>query len=61
MDSNLISGESLVRQFYYGLKYYLNEFGEHMKILWLPDSFGYSACIPQVMRLAMYRTSLPKS
>ncbi|HPO52914.1 MAG TPA: glycoside hydrolase family 38 C-terminal domain-containing protein [Clostridia bacterium] len=52
MDSNLISGESLVRQFYYGLKYYLNEFGEHMKILWLPDSFGYSACIPQVMRLA---------
>lgn len=51
-DTNLISGESLVRQFYYGLKYFLTEFGEHMRILWLPDSFGYSACIPQVMKLA---------
>lgn len=52
MDTNLIGGESLVRQFYYGLKYFLAEFHEYMKILWLPDSFGYSACIPQVMKLA---------
>jgi alpha-mannosidase len=52
MDTNLISGESLIRQFFYGLKYFREEFGEDMKILWLPDSFGYSACIPQVMKLA---------
>ncbi len=52
MDSNLIGGESLVRQFYYGKKYFQNEFGEDMKILWLPDSFGYSPCLPQVMKLA---------
>lgn len=52
MDSNLISGESLIRQFYYGKKFFREEFGQDMKILWLPDSFGYSACIPQVMKLA---------
>lgn len=52
MDSNLISGESLIRQFYYGKKFFREEFGQDMKILWLPDSFGYSACLPQVMKLA---------
>lgn len=52
MDSNLTSGESLIRQFYYGKKYFMEEFGEDMKILWLPDSFGYSPCLPQVMKLA---------
>lgn len=52
MDSNLVSGESLIRQFRYGKEYFLREFGEDMKILWLPDSFGYSACLPQVMKLA---------
>ncbi|MCR5689530.1 MAG: hypothetical protein K6G71_04695 [Clostridiales bacterium] len=51
-DSNLISGESLIRQFYYGKKFYNEEFGRDMKIFWVPDSFGYSACIPQVMKLA---------
>lgn len=52
MDSNLSGGESLVRQMYYGKKFFLDEFGEDMKILWLPDSFGYSGCLPQVMKLA---------
>lgn len=52
MDTNLIGGESLIRQFYYGLKYFREEFQEDMKIVWLPDSFGYSACLPQVMKLA---------
>lgn len=52
MDSNLISGESMIRQFYYGKKFFREEFGQDMKILWLPDSFGYSACLPQVMKLA---------
>jgi len=52
MDSNLIGGESLIRQFFYGKQYYLQEFGQEMNIFWVPDSFGYSACVPQVMRLA---------
>lgn len=51
-DSNLISGESLIRQFYYGKKFFLEEFGQDMQIFWVPDSFGYSACIPQVMKQA---------
>ncbi len=51
-DSNLIGPESLVRQFFYGKKFYRDEFGQDMKIFWVPDSFGYSACIPQVMKLA---------
>jgi len=51
-DSNLISGESLIRQFYYGKQYFKKEFGVDPKILWLVDSFGYSACWPQVMQLA---------
>ena len=52
MDSNLIGGESMVRQFFYGKKFYRDEFGLDIKIFWVPDSFGYSACLPQVMQLA---------
>ncbi len=51
-DSNLICGESLIRQFFYGKKFFKEEFGLDMKIFWVPDSFGYSACVPQVMKLA---------
>ncbi|MDR0854961.1 MAG: alpha-mannosidase, partial [Christensenellaceae bacterium] len=51
-DSNLIGGESIIRQLYYGKRFFQDEFGEEMKILWLPDSFGYSGCIPQIMKLA---------
>lgn len=51
-DSNLIGGESLIRQFFYGKRFYRDEFNMDMKIFWVPDSFGYSACIPQVMKLA---------
>lgn len=50
MDTNIPSGESLVRQFLYGQRFYREEFGETMKALWLPDVFGYSACIPQLMK-----------
>lgn len=52
MDSNLIGGESMVRQFFYGKKFFKEEFGLDMKVFWVPDSFGYSACLPQVMKLA---------
>lgn len=49
-DTNLSSGESLVRQFLVGKRFFREEFGVDHKILWLPDVFGYSAALPQIMR-----------
>lgn len=49
-DCNLSSGESLVRQILYGKKFMKNEFGKESKILWLPDTFGYSAAMPQILK-----------
>ena len=49
-DCNLTSGESLVRQFLYGKRFFREEFGKDCKILWLPDVFGYSAALPQIMK-----------
>lgn len=47
-DELLVSGESIVRNLYYGIKKCL-EFGDYMKIGYLPDSFGQSAQIPQIL------------
>ena len=49
-DCNLTSGESLVRQILYGKRYFRKEFGAESKIVWLPDVFGYSAALPQIMK-----------
>lgn len=49
-DTNIPSGESLIRQFLYGQRFYRKEFGETMKILWLPDVFGYTAALPQIIK-----------
>lgn len=49
-DCNLTSGESLVRQFLYGKRFFKKEFGKDNEILWLPDVFGYSAALPQIMK-----------
>ncbi len=49
-DCNLASGESLVRQFLYGIRFFEQEFGVKNEILWLPDVFGYSAALPQIMQ-----------
>ncbi|SFC31697.1 alpha-mannosidase [Butyrivibrio sp. YAB3001] len=48
-DCNLTSGESLVRQILYGKKYFKEKFGIESTILWLPDVFGYSAAMPQIL------------
>lgn len=48
-DCNLISGESMIRQFLYGKNFFMDEFGVEVKNLWLPDVFGYSASMPQIM------------
>ena len=49
-DCNLSSGESLVRQVLYGKTFFKNEFGVDNRVLWLPDVFGYSAALPQILR-----------
>ena len=49
-DCNLSSGESLVRQVLYGKRFFKEEFGVDNHILWLPDVFGYSAALPQILR-----------
>ncbi len=49
-DTNLSSGESLVRQFLYGKRYFKEVFGVDSKLCWLPDTFGYSAVLPQILK-----------
>ncbi len=49
-DCNLISGESMVRQLLHGKNFFKDEFGIDVTNLWLPDVFGYSAALPQILR-----------
>jgi alpha-mannosidase len=49
-DTNLPSGESLIRQFVFGKRFYEEELGKETRVLWLPDSFGFSAALPQIMK-----------
>ncbi|KAF7713764.1 Alpha-mannosidase [Penicillium ucsense] len=51
-DTNMPSGESLVRQFLYGQRFFESRFGKRATTFWLPDTFGYSTQIPQICRLA---------
>ncbi len=51
-DCNLISGESMVRQLLLGKNFFLEEFGVEVDNLWLPDVFGYSAALPQILKKA---------
>jgi len=49
-DCNVTSGESLVRQFIHGKKFIKEEFDVDWNILWLPDVFGYSWALPQIIK-----------
>ena len=49
-DCNLPSGESLVRQILFGKRFFRQEFGVNSRVLWLPDVFGYSAAMPQILK-----------
>lgn len=51
-DTNLVSEEELSRQMLYGQKFYQENFGHYSSILWLPDTFGYSGSLPQIMKLS---------
>jgi alpha-mannosidase len=48
-DTNLAGGESLIRQFIYGKRFFKEEFDTDSELLWLPDVFGYSGALPQIM------------
>jgi len=48
-DCNLTSGESLVRQLLLGTRFFRDEFGSECRYLWLPDVFGYSWALPQIL------------
>ncbi len=49
-DTNISSGESLIRQLIHGKRFFMEEFGVDSRLLWLPDVFGYSGALPQIMR-----------
>lgn len=51
-DTNMPGSEAMARQFLHGKKFFLEEFGIETKETWLPDSFGYSAALPQICALA---------
>jgi len=49
-DTNVAGGEALIRQFLYGKRFFREEFGVDSRLMWLPDVFGYSGAMPQIMR-----------
>lgn len=49
-DTNLISSESIIRQFLYGKSFFEREFGSAPRVLWLPDCFGFSGNMPQYLK-----------
>ena len=49
-DTNLAGSESLVRQVLFGKRFIRREFGVDCKVLWMPDTFGFSWVIPQLMK-----------
>ncbi len=51
-DVNITGGEALVRHILHGMRYHQQKFGVTPRIVWLPDTFGYSAALPQLMKLA---------
>jgi alpha-mannosidase len=49
-DTNVSGGEALIRQFVHGKRFFQDELGVDCELLWLPDVFGYSGALPQIMR-----------
>ncbi|CAM1507954.1 Fc.00g048020.m01.CDS01 [Cosmosporella sp. VM-42] len=51
-DSYYPAGESLVRQFVHGQRFFETNFEKRCRVFWIPDTFGYSAQLPQLARAA---------
>lgn len=48
-DTNLVGGESLIRQFIIGKRWFREEFGTDSRLAWMPDTFGFTGAMPQIM------------
>ncbi len=48
-DTNIPGGESLIRQVMYAKQFFQQEFSLDLDVMWLPDVFGYSGALPQIM------------
>ena len=51
-DTNMPTGETFVRQLLYGQRYFERVFGARSRVCWLPDCFGFSPALPQLLRQA---------
>lgn len=51
-DTNMPGGEAMARQFVEGKSFFLKEFDIECQEAWLPDSFGYSGALPQIVKSA---------
>jgi alpha-mannosidase len=49
-DGNLLSGESWARQMLLGQRYFEQKFGKRARVAWLPDTFGFPANLPQLLK-----------
>ena len=49
-DTNMPTGESLARQVLYGQRYFEQKFGTRHTVCWLPDCFGFSGALPQILK-----------
>jgi alpha-mannosidase len=49
-DANMPSGEALARQLIFGQRYFESRFGMRSRVAWLPDSFGLTGALPQIIR-----------
>ena len=49
-DTNMAGGEALIRQLVHGKRYYKEVLGTESEVLWLPDTFGYTAALPQILK-----------
>ncbi len=54
-DTNMPGGEAMARQFVEGKSFFLKEFDVECQEAWLPDSFGYSGALPQIVKSAGLR------
>lgn len=49
-DTNIPSGESLIRQFVRGKRWFREHTDTETQLAWMPDTFGFSAALPQIMQ-----------
>ncbi|WP_067440301.1 alpha-mannosidase [Nocardioides jensenii] len=54
-DTNMVGGEAMARQFVMGKQWFIDTLGVDCEEVWLPDSFGYTAALPQIVKLAGFR------